>query len=56
MCVRAYRVCAEHSDDLGEGHVPQFISENSGHQTPCGVEDMVLHNEEPDAHKKIPLK
>lgn len=50
---RAYRVCAEHCNNLGQGHVPQLISESSGHQSLRGMEDMVLHYEETDnTHNK----
>lgn len=49
VCVRdgTYRMCAENSDDLRQGHVPQFVSESSSHQPVCGMKDVILHNKKP---------
>lgn len=50
-------MCAEHSNDLGQGHVPQFIGERSGDQPPGGVKDVVLHYKEPDdKHTHTPTR
>lgn len=47
QCVPAYRVCAKYSDDFGQGHVPEFVSESSGHQPLGCMEDVVLDHKEP---------
>lgn len=45
-------MCAKNSNDLGQGHVPQFIRERSGYEPLCCMEDVVLHNKEPYRKKK----
>lgn len=48
MSVCAYRMCAKNSNDLGQSHVPQFICEHSGDEPLRCMEDVVLHNKEPN--------
>lgn len=40
-------MCAKYGDDFGQGHVPQFVGESSGHQPLGCMEDVVLYHKEP---------
>jgi len=47
-------VRAEHGDDLGQGHVPQFIREGSGDQALRRMQDVILHHEEAHDLVEVP--